>query len=63
MTIKHDFIKDAIQKSHPKSDKRNLPMPRLGNSLANASRYLGWEAAYTRGLMAEAVLAENRYLF
>ena len=35
------------------------PIPQHGSSLAMASRNLGWETAYTRGLRQLASLAEN----
>jgi hypothetical protein len=31
-----------------------------GNSTASASRYLGWERAYTSGFTADATLAETK---
>ena len=37
---------------------KNLPMPRQGTSIANASLYLGWDTAKTKGLITEAVFAE-----
>ena len=35
------------------------PMPKQGSSLAMASLNLGWDTAYTMGLMQHAVLAKN----